>query len=80
MYEITSADHGRSRSSRAITPRYLREKCCARSSGSITHSINPLTTLFAAITNMTTAFTDANKVAGFIIQRGRIGFEAFTAG
>jgi hypothetical protein len=29
---------------------------------------------------MTTAFTDANKVAGFIIQRGRIGFEAFTAG
>jgi hypothetical protein len=28
---------------------------------------------------MTTVFTDAGKVAGFIIQRGRIGFEAFTA-
>jgi hypothetical protein len=24
-------------------------------------------------------FTNADKVAGFIIQRGRIGFEAFTA-
>jgi hypothetical protein len=28
---------------------------------------------------MQTVFTDAGKVAGFIIQRGRIGFEAFTA-
>ncbi len=28
---------------------------------------------------MTTVFADAGKVAGFIIQRGRIGFEAFTA-
>ncbi len=28
---------------------------------------------------MTTVFTDAGKVAGFIIQRGRIGFQAFTA-
>jgi hypothetical protein len=28
---------------------------------------------------MQTVFTDAGKVAGFIIQRGPIGFEAFTA-
>jgi hypothetical protein len=28
---------------------------------------------------MAIVFTDAGKVAGFIIQRGRIGFEAFTA-
>jgi hypothetical protein len=28
---------------------------------------------------MTTVFTDAGKVAGFIIQRGCVGFEAFTA-
>jgi hypothetical protein len=28
---------------------------------------------------MTTVFTDAGKVAGFIIPRGCIGFEAFTA-
>ena len=28
---------------------------------------------------MQTVFTDAGKVAGFIIQRGAIGFEAFTA-
>jgi hypothetical protein len=28
---------------------------------------------------MQTVFTDAGKVAGFIIQRGCIGFEAFTA-
>jgi hypothetical protein len=28
---------------------------------------------------MTTVFTDAGKVAGFIIQRGRTGFEAFDA-
>jgi hypothetical protein len=28
---------------------------------------------------MQTVFTDSSKVAGFIIQRGRIGFEAFTA-
>jgi hypothetical protein len=28
---------------------------------------------------MQTVFTDAGQVAGFIIQRGRIGFEAFTA-
>ena len=28
---------------------------------------------------MQTVFTDAGKVAGFIIQRARIGFEAFTA-
>jgi hypothetical protein len=28
---------------------------------------------------MQTVFTDAGKVAGFIIPRGRIGFEAFTA-
>jgi hypothetical protein len=28
---------------------------------------------------MTTVFTDAGKVAGFIIQRGRIGFETFRA-
>jgi len=28
---------------------------------------------------MTPVFTDAGKVADFIIQRGRIGFEAFTA-
>jgi hypothetical protein len=27
---------------------------------------------------MTTVFTDAGKVAGFIIQRGCVGFEAFT--
>jgi hypothetical protein len=27
---------------------------------------------------MTTVFTDAGKVAGFIVQRGRISFEAFT--
>ena len=27
---------------------------------------------------MMTVFTNAGKVAGFIIQRGRIGFEAFT--
>ena len=28
---------------------------------------------------MTTVFTDAGKVAGFIIQRGRVGFQAFSA-
>jgi hypothetical protein len=28
---------------------------------------------------MTTVFTDAGKVAGFIIERGCVGFEAFTA-
>jgi hypothetical protein len=28
---------------------------------------------------MQTVFTDVGKVAEFIIQRGRIGFEAFTA-
>jgi hypothetical protein len=28
---------------------------------------------------MQTVFTDAGKVAGFVIQGGRIGFEAFTA-
>jgi hypothetical protein len=28
---------------------------------------------------MTTVFTDTGKVAGFIIQRGCVGFEAFTA-
>jgi hypothetical protein len=28
---------------------------------------------------MMTVFTTAGKVAGFIIQRGRIGFEAFDA-
>jgi hypothetical protein len=28
---------------------------------------------------MQTVFTDAGKVAGFIIKRGRIGFQAFTA-
>jgi len=28
---------------------------------------------------MQTVFTDAGKVAGFIVQRGRIGFEALTA-
>jgi hypothetical protein len=28
---------------------------------------------------MQTVFTDAGKVAGFVIQRGLIGFEAFTA-
>jgi hypothetical protein len=27
---------------------------------------------------MQTVFTDAGKVAGFIVQTGRIGFEAFT--
>jgi hypothetical protein len=48
--EITRAEHGRSRSSRATTPRYSPENCYARSSGSITHSISPFTTLLAAIT------------------------------
>jgi hypothetical protein len=28
---------------------------------------------------MQIVFTDAGKVAGFIIQRGCVGFEAFTA-
>jgi hypothetical protein len=43
---------------------------------------NPTTAIAScrgiAIT-MTTVFTDAGKVAGFIIQRGRTGFEAFDA-
>jgi hypothetical protein len=33
----------------------------------------------ASISPMQTVFTDVGKVAEFIIQRGRIGFEAFTA-
>jgi hypothetical protein len=43
--------------------------------------MRPFTTLRGAIIRppMTTVFTDAGKVAGFIIQRGRIGFQAFTA-
>ncbi len=44
-------------------------------------SMRPFITRPAAITRplMMTVFTDAGKVAGFIIQRGCVGFEAFTA-
>jgi hypothetical protein len=81
MYEITGADHGRSRSSRATMVRQRRDDCCGRSTGNITHLISPFTALLAAIIRRfhTTVFTDAGKVAGFIIQKGRIRFEAFKA-
>jgi hypothetical protein len=43
------------------------------------HSATPSATLLAAIIDMTTVFTTAGKVAGFIIFPGPDGWEAYDA-